>query len=801
MITKFKSISNLAVFQNFNWDTSIRDEGNNVVLFKPINIFYGRNYSGKTTLSRIIRALETGNLSNKYENPQFEVSITDVADSTPTNLTAHGKKIRVFNEDFVKDNLRFIINPDESIIPFAIIGGNATIETEIQELKSNLGKEEDIEQGINASGFYLELKNVSATADTALQAYQTENNSLNQQLTAKALDRNTGIKYRSDRFGDQNYSTTKLSSDIESVLETSFQGLTDDEVTQKLNLLNERANADIPAIAKPSLDLNTINTKAKELATKSISSSNKIEELLKDAIINRWVKEGKQLHKDKLGQCSFCGNDISQERWNELDSHFDEESEKLEKEIDSLISEIDNIIRNVDIHLQINKKAFYSKFHSDLDTLISQRQQAIDNIKSELNRVKEKLKERKDDLLNSKTYVDITYNSQQLDDCWTMFETLRIQANDYSSSLGKEQTEAKRLLRLREVKDFVTTIQYATVTSRIQNLKAISDTETQNKQAVEEKIKQQITQIEDKERLIKDEEKGALKVNEYLNNFFGHDFLTLQALEEADVLGGKKIRFEIIRNGKKAHHLSEGECSLIAFCYFMAKLEDLETKGSKPIIWIDDPISSLDSNHIFFVYSLINAEIIAKEEFEQIFISTHNLDFLKYLKRIKLERNKNEFFIISREGTNSVIKLMPKYLKDYTTEFNYLFEQIYKCAKQNDLSEENHDVFYNFGNNARKFLEALLFYKYPSRIDNQTSNANSKKLLKYFGNNHQATILTDRVNNELSHLEEIFDRGTIPVEIPEIKKVAQFILDKIQHNDNDQYEALLESIGIEIETE
>src|SRR5690606_15412263 len=121
-------------------------------------------------------------------------------------------------------------------------------------------------------------------------------------------------------------------------------------------------------------------------------------------------KEGRQLHKDKLEQCSFCGNDISQERWNELDSHFDEESEKLEKEIDTLISEIENSIRNVDTQLPINKNAFYSKFHSNLDTLISQRQQAIDNIKSELNRIKSSLQERKDDLLNSKTFVDITDN-------------------------------------------------------------------------------------------------------------------------------------------------------------------------------------------------------------------------------------------------------------------------------------------------------------------------------------------------------------------------------------------------------
>lgn len=116
MITKFKSTNNLAVFQNFVWDTIIRDNGDNVVLFKPINIFYGRNYSGKTTLSRTVRALETGSISDKYENPQFEVSIQDVAGSTPSNLTSHGKKTRVFNEDFVKDNLRFIVNLEEAMI-------------------------------------------------------------------------------------------------------------------------------------------------------------------------------------------------------------------------------------------------------------------------------------------------------------------------------------------------------------------------------------------------------------------------------------------------------------------------------------------------------------------------------------------------------------------------------------------------------------------------------------------------------------------------------------------------------------
>jgi wobble nucleotide-excising tRNase len=444
MITKFKSINNLAVFQNFDWDATIRDEGNNIVLFKRINIFYGRNYSGKTTLSRIVRALETGSISDKYENPQFQVCIKDVADTTQKNLTEHGKKIKVFNEDFVKDNLRYIINSNESVQPFAIIGGNATIEAEIQALKNDLGNNEEE----NESGFYLELKNASAMAATALQAYQAENHSLNQQLTAKGLDRITGIKYRSDRFGDQNYTTTKLLADIETILASSFRPLTDEEATQKLNLLRERANADVPAISKPSLDLKTLNTKVKELVTKSISSSNKIEQLLKDAILNRWVKEGRQIHKEKIEQCVFCGNNISDQRWTELDSHFDEESEKLENDIDVLISKIDNLVRNIDTQLQINKNAFYSKFHSNLERLISIRHNIIDKMRSELNRIIISLRERKEDLLNEKTFNNIIDNSKRLEWCWTIFEKFRNEANGYSNSLDSEQTEAKKTITL-----------------------------------------------------------------------------------------------------------------------------------------------------------------------------------------------------------------------------------------------------------------------------------------------------------------------------------------------------------------
>lgn len=143
----------------------------------------------------------------------------------------------------------------------------------------------------------------------------------------------------------------------------------------------------------------------------------------------------------------------------------------------------------------------------------------------------------------------------------------------------------------------------------------------------------------------------------------------------------------------------------------------------------------------------------------------------------------------------SAKSLMPRYLKDYVTEFNFLFHQIYKCSIAETDDENQHNLYYNFGNNTRKFLEAFLYYKYPNTIKQVD------KLTKFFGNNRQASTMTDRINNEFSHLEGLFERSMTPIDIPEMKKTAEFILEKIKEKDNEQYEALLLSIGIEVEEE
>ena len=59
-ILKIKRIENFGIFRNFEWDNELaylQDNKTEIYNFKKINIFYGRNYSWKTSLSKLIRTL------------------------------------------------------------------------------------------------------------------------------------------------------------------------------------------------------------------------------------------------------------------------------------------------------------------------------------------------------------------------------------------------------------------------------------------------------------------------------------------------------------------------------------------------------------------------------------------------------------------------------------------------------------------------------------------------------------------------------------------------------------------------
>ncbi|MBK1833047.1 AAA family ATPase [Roseibacillus ishigakijimensis] len=807
MIKKFRRITNLGVFGAFQWDQEVVNANGQPQCFQHINVIYGRNYSGKTTLSRLLRALETQFLSEKFEGREFEIVFDDGSVTTHENFNAYVGKIRVFNEDFVRDNLRFINNPDEAVEPFALIGDdNVAIQEQIEAIEAEIGSNEEGQE----TGLFAKLKLKRAAKTQATNSHQTAQNTLESQLRTKATAGNESIKYNSDKFGDQNYTISKLRNEIDQVLKEEFDPISDEKIASNEELLKEEVNDDVAALEYPSLSWDQLVTETEELVTKAVAQSDKIEELAAKAVLNRWVKEGRDHHRSKRKTCAFCGNEIQESRWEQLDKHFDEESEKLEEAIDQLLESIANEKVKLEGVFEIDEKTFYSKFRSRLTEIKEAHQEAVAKYSDSLEELAKQLQARKDDIIHSKDFQGQDDHCDLIRAALSDYETLRKEANEYSSSLGEDQATARTELRLKTVHEFAVNVNYSDQKAEIDRLATLQQEASDAASGVEQTISQKKQEIEVKRREMNDEEKGAIKVNEYLNDHFGHSFLTLEAQEnQEDELGEISVRFVVMRDGEKAHHLSEGEISLLAFCYFMAKLDDVETRGTNPIIWIDDPISSLDSNHIFFIFSLIQTEIVLENRFEQLFVSTHNLDFLKYLKRLRgsfVNHHQNKqpyecrFFVVERHLRVSKIIVMPEYLREYVTEFNYLFHQIYLCSKIESVTDDNYSIIYNFGNNARKFLEIFLYYKYPHGSRDRSGEIHLESMRKFFEGHSIPTILTTRVSNEYSHLAGSFERGSTPVDASEIQEVARLMVERLRQ-DRDQYDAFLASIGEQPESE
>ena len=791
-------IPNFGSFMNFVWSTSIRDSGNNVAKFKKLNIIYGRNYSGKTTLSRIFRSLQTGDLPDTYENPTFSVS-TDSGTITQSQIPTDDYHIRVYNGDFIDDHLSFLRDREGKITPFAIIGSeNKAIEKKIADKEKELGNVEE------QTG----LRYKHATKNAEFLAKQVAKNevekSFKAKLTHKATQLPAGIKHN-PIYKDPNYNTPKIQTDIETIRKQSFKILDEKERKEKEALLNETELPDIEKKLVFNAPASNLPSTAKDLLSKKIMPTEPIQELLDDAVLQAWVKEGIPHHRNKRNKCGFCGQTLPTDLWKKLDEHFSKESAELEAALQNHIEFIEKERKSVDAIVTVESKDFYSTFQPSFEEAKKAIDDEVSKYGAVLDSLIKSLSARAADIFTPKSIPELTDNSTEIAAKIAVVNGIIDQNNTKTASLAEDQQKAREELRLSEIAQFIQDIDLSGEEKKVAALQKEADDLETEVQKLHTKIQAVEEEIENLRILIKDEKKGAEKVNEYLNHYFGHEGLRLEAVEDTET---SSFKFQILRGNKPAYNLSEGECNLVSFCYFVAKLEDTDSKGKKLIIYIDDPVSSLDSNHIFFLFSLIENLIARPEEdangkkvldadgkpvyrYEQLFISTHNLELLKYLKKLSRPKKNYEYFLIVVKDKSSTLELMPSYLKNYITEFNYLFGEIYTCSDPANAATEYH-CFYNFGNNLRKFLEAFLFFKYPFSVNDQQDY--NRRIEKFFKDDPSTEPLVQRLTNEFSHLGGIFDRSTQPIDHAEISKLAKFVLKKIKDNDCDQFECLLESI-------
>lgn len=723
MIERIDRITNFGVFKNFTC---------NHPDFKKYNLIYGWNYSGKTTLSRIFRCIELEELHIDFSDSEFELTDNQNNKIRHNKLDNTTSKFRIFNTDFIDSNLYW---DNQEANPIFILG------------------EEDIESQNQIKILAEEINNLKDGKKKKSKEKSDSERDLEKKLTDKAreLDR---IKPPYDKRKLRNI-LENIQSDLEKYC------LNETVLHELLKTLNTPPKEKISEISLEILDEEKLD-EIKELLDKTAISQT-IERLEKNPKLNNWVRKGLDLHVDKT-KCEFCSSKLPENLLQIYEKHFSEEYENLLNELNKAIQDLNRVKL---INSFPDNKRIYPRLEERYKTVKSNFENSINEYNRIIDDLAKLLKAKINNPFKKLANELIPFNVIGIHEGLKDFNEIRIIHNNICDNFQNEQENAFEKLELHYAYEFDNENKYYNALNGMRQLK-------NEIKKINEEIAKKEEEIHKIESQLSDVGKAADKINQDLHNIFGREHIKLDATDEN--------KFKILRDGREAKNLSEGEKTAIAFSYFLTRLEDKETDISEATIFIDDPISSLDSNHLYNTFAIIKANL---ENCDQLFISTHNLEFFNLIKDwfTKMKGNKSKccYYLIERITSNgneiSIISELPSFLLKYRSEYHYLFYKI-KLFSTNPTTE--FESLYQLPNIIRRFLEAFIGFKYSKGL---------KDGLEMIISDKSDRIKIDKFVNNFSHQRDL-SRSLVFTDVNECKRIVDIVLGAVKRKDGEHYDVL-----------
>ena len=734
-IKQIKKIRDFGIYQKFDWEAATPD-------FNNFNLTYGWNYCGKTTLSRVFRCFELGQKHSDYNTATFELEDTDGKKYSEVSFPAK-LNIRVFNTDFISDNLKW----NEGIEPIFMLG----------------------EQNIKLQADLDAEKIIQTKTQEKLQSQQAKKKELNDKIYYALSNKASEIK---NTLTLTNFTKVHFEPKVLSVAKDTTTPLLSATDVQKLIGIyksTEKKGELSPLVLKlPSIP--QLQKEANELLA-VIVTAKVIEKLKSNPTLNEWVRVGKELHKDKE-QCEFCGNDLPENLLDDLNKHFSKDYDELLLQIGRKVREIEQLKITFSFPDSAN---LYTEFQSEYLQLHNEAEKEIVSLNKALLSISSKLEAKKTAVFEKAEVGTVIDNVSVINSIILKINEILKKQNIKTSEFEKQKQSANEKLISNYALDFARTEKYDSVINQISAL----NTQGETTQSELRQIGIKIIAVEEK---LSETVKGAEKVNKYLSNYFGKEDIKARVTPEN--------KFQLLRAGKVAKNLSEGEKTAIAFAYFITKLEDKNTTLTETVIYLDDPISSLDSNHLFNTYSFIKTkfydDVTRTLKCKQLFISTHNFEFFNLVKDwyIKVKEKFKSFYIVERTTNEtkdeSKIIQLPELLLKFKSEYCYLFSLIYGFKQK---PSKDFEQLYNLPNIVRRYLESFTAFKYLStrNVDENldtliTDTVKCERVTKFI-HYHSHSLSTNRMM-QFSDMKECTD-------------VVDIVLQSVEAMDKVHYDSLI----------
>jgi len=371
-----------------------------------------------------------------------------------------------------------------------------------------------------------------------------------------------------------------------------------------------------------------------------------IAKLIQRLNINDWVNQGRDYIEDTT--CPFCQQKtITEDFKMQLESFFDETYlndikilKELKQEYNTLTQNIINVLNGIETNQKafINSKLDLDKFSAYLKTLVSQNATNNEYLN---NKIKEPSRS-----------IELISLKEQLDLITELINQSNIEIKMHNNIVTNYATEKSSLIKaiwkflIEEYKTDTTTFN-----GKKDGLeKGIANLETQHKTKQEEYRKLD-TEIKNLNKNVTSIQPTIDEINRILKSYGFLNFEIVPTQEE----GFYQIQRE---DGSIAEAtLSEGEITFLTFLYYLqltkGGISEDEVNNERVLV-IDDPISSLDSNVLFVVGTLIK-DIIKNIKADignirQLIMLTHNVYFHKEVSFIDGKRtcDKTNFWILRK---------------------------------------------------------------------------------------------------------------------------------------------------------
>jgi len=656
MINRIK-ISNIPPYLN----------GEQIIEAKHVNFLFGLNGSGKTTISRFMRTPEVPS----YSNCSVEWNGLPI-------------KCEVYNRDYVNDNF------SESTIPgiFTLGEENIEIQGQIEELATRikaLGDKKILaENKLNGTDKSIGLKMNLQTLGTI---YTNKFWDIKQQLDREHSPLRLAIEgFRGSKENFKRKIVSEYQNNKEALLEK-------DELERLCTQLYASNKEKVPLLSMPNFD-KLISFEEKELLQKIIVGKEDvaIAGLIKKLGSDGWFRQGVPYLEKSDGLCPFCQRPLDQEFLKQIEEYFDETYISALNDISKLSDDYtliaDEIINNL---TTVAEKSSDFLNTSELKIAVTQLKTAVENNKKKLSEKK--------DVPNMIVCFEPIYDVAET------ITQLFTEANESIVAYNE------RIDHLKDEKEVLTSKVWKYILHILNNdIETFLKEETILNQAIvatEEQIQSLAMEIseESQKRLALEQRLTSVVptangINELLQNYGVTGF----SLKVDD----SENSYQFIReDGTPAYEsLSEGERNFVTFLYFMYSLKGNRDEcghNDDKVVIIDDPVSSLDTDVLFLVSSLLRD--LFKDIYngngtiKQLFILSHNSYFYKEVSyKQGINKKKTGYWMITK--SNNVSKITGYEENPVSSTYEMLWDEV----KVASLSPDDCNTL-SLANTMRRIIE------------------------------------------------------------------------------------------------